>query len=113
MCWSPDSRQICFKGANATGQEELVLVDAEGAERGIRVRYTTTNLFPKFAWHPYESRLVFCMPCRERRVVQMYELDPATDAPPVLVAGQNSISHNADPCWTPDGKHLIFVSHMP
>jgi hypothetical protein len=111
MCWSPDSRQICFKGLAGDGQEDLVLVDAAGAERGIKVRYRTTNLFPKFAWHPYESRLVFCMPCRERHVVQLYELDPKTDGPPVLVRGQDPNAHNADPCWTPNGQRLILVSH--
>lgn len=110
MCWSPDSKQICFKGLSADGGEALVLVDVTGAERTVRVRYRATALFPKFAWHPHESRLVFCMPCNERGAVQLYELDPTTNEPPVLVLGQNPKTSNEDPCWTPDGRWLVLVS---
>ncbi len=109
MCWSPDSRQICFKGISVAGRAELVLVDAAGAERGIRVRFGGEPFSSKFAWHPIASRLVFSKPCPERGIMQIYELDPNTDEPPVLVPGQDPHTHNEDPTWTPDGKRLILV----
>jgi Tol biopolymer transport system component len=109
MCWSPDSRQICFRGISMEQREELVLVDAAGAERGIKVRFGGEPFSSKFAWHPTASRLVFSKPCPERRIMQLYEVDPRTDAPPVLVAGQDPHTHNEDPTWTPDGKRLILV----
>lgn len=110
MCWSPDSKQICFMGNRGAGRNEVVLVDAAGAERGMKVRYAARDIFPKFAWHPYESRLVFCMQNGPRRIVQLFELDPKTDDAPQLVRGQNPNTHNEDPCWTPGGRWLILVS---
>ncbi|HEV3343773.1 MAG TPA: hypothetical protein VG125_25595 [Pirellulales bacterium] len=109
MCWSPDSRQICFRGIRMEGREELVLVDAAGAERGMKVRFGGEPFSSKFAWHPTASRLVFSKPCPERGIMQLYELDPKTDDPPVLLAGQDPHTHNEDPAWTPDGRRLILV----
>ncbi|HWB14522.1 MAG TPA: hypothetical protein VG826_35185 [Pirellulales bacterium] len=109
MCWSPDSRQICFRGISMAGRQELVLVDAAGAQRGIKVRFGGEPFSSKFAWHPSGKRLVFSKPCPERGIMQLYELDPNTDDPPVLVPGQDPHTHNEDPTWTPDGKRLILV----
>lgn len=109
MCWSPDSKQICFKGISAQGKEELALVDAAGAERGLKVRFSGEPFSSKFAWHPHENRIVFAKPCPERQVIQLFQFDPKTDDPPALVPGQDPASHNEDPCWTPDGKRLILV----
>lgn len=109
LCWSPDSKQICFKAQRRDGESDVALVDVARAERGLKVRYTGTSFNPKFAWHPTEGRIVFAMHCPQRRALQLYQFDPATNDPPALVPGQNPESNKGDPCWTPDGKRLIVT----
>lgn len=109
MCWSPDSKQICFKGQRRDGKFDVALVEAAGADRGLKVRYTGTSFNSKFAWHPTENRIVFAMHCPERGRLQLYQFDPTNDASPTLFPGQHPKTDNGDPCWTPDGKRLIVT----
>ena len=43
-------------------------------------------------------------------MVQLYQFNPNTADPPVLVAGQDVTRNNTDACWTPDGKRLLIIS---
>jgi Tol biopolymer transport system component/Ca2+-binding EF-hand superfamily protein len=109
LAWSPDSRRLCFKAGTPQGQEQIVLVDAAGAEFGLTVRYTGTAMNSDFAWHPNGERIVFSKFCPERGKSQLYEFSPDDNAEPTLVTGQNETTNNTDACWTPDGRQLIVI----
>lgn len=113
MAWSPDSKRLCFKGARPDGMEELALIDVEGADVGLKVRFATNTFLPDIAWHPRGDRIVFSMLSPERQRAQLYELDLDSEEPPVLMAGQDENRDNYNPCWTPDGVRLIMVSRRP
>jgi Tol biopolymer transport system component len=113
MGWSPDSTQICFKGKKADGDEELAIVDSAGAEFGLKIRFTTKTFLPDIAWHPRGDRIVFSKWSPECKVVQLYELDPEFNDPPVLMPGQDTTRKNYNPCWTPDGEQLVLISREP
>lgn len=110
MTWSPDSTQLCFKGLKHDGVEEIALVDAAGAEFGLKVRYSGKGLNADFAWHPRGDRIVFAMRNPERNRLQLYQFDPDDDEPPVRLAGQDETRNNSDVCWTPDGESLVVMS---
>lgn len=111
MTWSPDSRSVCFKGEKADGTREVVTLSMSGREPELKVHHSTKlNVNADFAWHPEGDRIVFGMHCSDRGKVQLYEFDPAADAPPVLFPGQDQTRNNTDVCWTPDGRQLIVVS---
>ena len=110
MTWSPDSSQICFKGAKPDGTEELALVDAGGAEFGFKVRWSGKGLSTDFAWHPRGDRIVIALRRPETKRLQLFEVDPDADDPPALVAGQDENLNHFGMCWTPDGEQLIVVS---
>lgn len=109
LTWSPDSRQICLKASPQGGGEQIVIVDALGAELGLRVRHSGTGMNSDFAWHPGGDRIVVSMFCPERGRSQLYEFNPNDDKPPTLFPGQNPATNNTDACWTPDGRELIIV----
>ena len=110
MTWSPDSSQICFKGAKPDGTEELALVDAGGAEFGFKVRWSGKGLSTDFAWHPRGDRIVIALRRPETQRLHLFEVDPDADDPPALVAGQDENLNHFGMCWTPDGEQLIVVS---
>jgi Ca2+-binding EF-hand superfamily protein len=110
MTWSPDSSRICFKGLRPDGVMEIAVVNASGAELGFKVHHRGGTINADFAWHPEGRRLVFSMLNTDLGRVQLYELDPDGDGPPVLMPGQDPDLNNTDACWTPDGTQLIVVS---
>jgi hypothetical protein len=45
----------------------------------------------------------------ERKVSQLWELNPTTADPPRLVAGQDAAVEVLDPCWSADGETLFCI----
>lgn len=109
--WSPDSRRLCFKGLTADEKQEIATVNMTGDEPNLKVHFSgKDSINADFAWHPAGNRIVFPMTCTERSCLQLYEFDPAREAPPALVKGQDEQRQATGVCWTPDGKHLIVTS---
>lgn len=109
--WSPDSRRLCFKGLTADEKQEIATVNMTGDEPGLKVHLSgTVSINADFTWHPAGNRIVFPMTCAERGCLQLYEFDPAREAPPALVKGQDEQRQATGVCWTPDGKRLIVTS---
>ena len=116
-CWSPDSRRLCLWASKQTQQDDpvMLLIHMRGeAKDRVKVRYRPPpgkGLGSDFAWHPNGRRIVFSTYCDERKRRQFYELDPETNDPPKLVAGQPENENPCESAWTPDGKQLILTFH--
>lgn len=110
MTWSPDSQRIMFKALNKTGQQVIATVFADPALPRMKVHYTGMSITEDFAWHPDGKRVAFGMHCPERKLYQIYELDPDVDDPPKLMPGQDSNTNNTNLCWTPDGKRALVIT---
>ncbi|MFM9964730.1 MAG: hypothetical protein ACKV2Q_26285 [Planctomycetaceae bacterium] len=110
MTWSPDSQRIMFKALNKTGQQVIATVFANPAEPRMKVHYTGMSISEDFAWHPDGKRVAFGMHCPERKLSQIYELDPDADDPPKLMPGQDPNSNNTNLCWMPDGKRAVIIT---
>ena len=115
--WSPDSQRLCLRGSKSTREDDpvMLLVNMRGDVKDrVTVRYRPPpgkGLSADFAWHPNGRRIVFSSFCDERQRRQFYELDPDTNDPPKLVAGQPENENPCESAWTPDGKQLILTFH--
>ncbi len=115
--WSPDSKRVCVWGFKQSGNKnawyavliDMVSQDKEPKER-IKECFEGHGAGSDFAWHPDGHRIVCTQICDERHIMQFYEFDPHTDAPPKLLAGQPEDQMAVGSSWTPDGKKLIFVA---
>ncbi len=107
--WSPDGKRLCFKGVNLDGQEELAIAHAEGSSQGFKVR-VKEKTGPNVAWSPDGKQILMNKWCKERKRQQVYVLDPDSDEPPKLLAGQDPERSNTSGEWSPDGKKIVFAS---
>lgn len=110
MTWSPDGKRVCFKGIKPNAVEEVATISVDEVLPELKVHYSGKNVSADFAWHPKGDRIVYCMTCPERKVMQLYEFNPDSADPPKLVQGQDETVPISGLCWTPDGKQLIVIT---
>jgi len=107
--WSPDGKSLVFV-VNEDGTNNLTIANSDGS----RIRYLTHNkdftqyYSPKFS--PQGDKILFSIfrgqSCQgENRDIGVISVDGTAFR--YLV---HSPSDDRDPCWTPDGKGIIFSS---
>lgn len=111
--WSPDSRYIVFKGIR-NRQAEIVAVDALEERKPVVLKQGATgNLHNAFAWHPDGKHVLFAQQHPERKLRQFFLMEPLKPkAEPVLVEKLPEDIIVSDPCYTPDGKQIIFAARI-
>lgn len=107
MCWSPDSKWLCFKGRRSDDRSyDVATINVNGKSAGYRVHYnSTTAPYANFAWHPGGDKIVFCPVTKPR---QLYQFNPNTGEEPKPLEIDVEGMINGDVTFTPDGKHLVF-----
>ena len=107
--WSPDSERLCFKGHRANGTIDLGIVSVNGDDPKLKVRYDGKNVVTDLEWVADGNRVVF--PYNSTGpFMQIYELNPDDDLPPVRYPRQPPYTHNGGMCWSRDGKTFVFMS---
>lgn len=116
MEWSPDSRQICFKG-DVSGGKEVGLASVDGSP--VRV-LTTANVYEDFAWHPDGSKILMSGPLLQlggtdsnsaysSKGYRLYQFD-LKSGQMALLPHQPMDRDSNSASWSPDGTQLAFVS---
>lgn len=100
--WSPDGKQLVLSAqAKAGAPRQLVLVDSQGANRGMQVRFQGGQ-GGSISFSPDGQRLVF------DNGYKLYVIDVAGAQPPRQIPGQ--VGKNKDPDWSHDGDWIVFSS---
>ena len=102
--WSPDAKQICFVGNRRNNPLELVVMDADGAEKSLKVRLSD-NLGRDPNWAPSNKIL---LPLVIDNVLRLHAIDPASDSQPTRLDSQTATQPNIDAGWSPDGKRIVY-----
>jgi len=98
--WSPDGRQVVFV-SDKSGSPQLYVVSARGGDPK-RVTYRgSENVAPD--WGP-DGRIVYSS--RRGGRYQICMISPSQPVEEPLT--QDYVDHE-DPCWAPDGRHIVYV----
>ena len=109
MCWSPDSRQIVFKGKTETHQEISIL--PVSGPREIRKRFSTNEpMGEDLAWSPDGERILFNMYSPTHRRDLIFQLDANESTAPRLVPEINTSMAWSSICFSPNGKWMVLAS---
>lgn len=109
MSWSPDSRQLAFKGKTETHQE-IGFLSISGPTQ-IRKRFSTNeSMGDDLAWSPDGKRLLFNMYSPTHRRDLIFQLEAAANSGPTLVPEISTAMSWTSICFSPDGKWMILAS---
>ena len=98
LCWSPDSREICF--VCRTGRAVLQKIGADGGQAvSMRVSGTFGNNLTSPDWSPDGSKIAFTTGSVNFSICVMPSEGGAAEQ---LVTGE-------DPCWAPNSRTIIFT----
>ena len=112
LCWSPDSKSICFKGVTKKREYQLLTVDAKEGAQGLKVLYNNKKYQPSadVSWHPDGKQIFFVRPVDNSKEQRVYSVDSKKkDAVPTLLPGQTNKESVGSLNCSPDGKKLIFT----
>jgi Tol biopolymer transport system component len=101
MGWSPDSRQIIFKGDRRDGSEAAI-VSVEGSSTEFRI-VTSENVSGDFDWHADGRHILL----GKGGKLQIYDVETGLFQ---LLPGQPMDTGNGGPFWDPAGERIVFTS---
>jgi Tol biopolymer transport system component len=109
--WSPDSREICFRGSNrTTGAIELAIVNASGSDKGFQLLATGRDLSHDVAWHPDGRQLLISRGDEKYGDRSLFLIDRDAPQNQKLLPGQPRDQDTFGAEWTRDGKRVVFSS---
>lgn len=110
FAWSPDSKQICFKGHRANGAVDVGIVNATGGDPNLRVLCDGKDVSSDFSWLPGGRRLMFARCPEGSPRTQIFEIDPDGMKPSFRYPKQPMDRNNICVCWSRDGKTFVYLS---
>lgn len=108
ICWSPNSRWLCFVGRNGSRKlYEVTTVNAVGRHEGFKIHYQNINQpFANIAWHPRGTMVIFAAGSKPRK---LFKFNPVDDKAPEPINIKVNGMIRGDVCFTPDGQNLLFT----
>ncbi len=110
--WSPDGTRIAF-ASNREGNFDIYVMDPDGSNMRALTSGPKNDYSP--SWSPDGRRLVFDRRAGDETVVTEADIfvinSDGTGSREVVGEGDGThrTGHQFDPCWTADGKHVVYV----
>ncbi|HTM22785.1 MAG TPA: LpqB family beta-propeller domain-containing protein [Kofleriaceae bacterium] len=112
--WSPDGKQIAFVRGGGD-RRDLYVVAADGVAPRLLLRGDDAQVdaVGAPAWSPDGRTIVWAADRRQGKGTLLWRVDPATGAlePLTPVRAGAWFVRDGDPCWSPDGKQVVFTSN--
>lgn len=105
--WSPDGARIVF-ASDTPGKPQLYVIDATGGQMH-RLPTTVSNYCAEPSWNPADANQI-AFTVAQSGTFQVAVFDVAAGESRVLTSGS---SDAVEPCWTRDGRHLIYTERTP
>lgn len=108
FAWSPDSRNIVFKGVTHERQTGIYAAQVIDEREPVLLR-EAARVHHALDWHPDGSKILFSELDPDSRLYRLKTLEPLkTDSEPVAVPGIPAQILATNPHYTPDGQQIIF-----
>ena len=104
--WSPDGQWLAFFSSREGGRERLFVVRPDGTDLRAVSGGTATGDEREAVWSPDSQRLAF-VGRPQGGMARIWLANVAGGEPVALTDGKQV---DDQPAWSPDGKHLVFVS---
>lgn len=109
--WSPDSKQLAFKGRSRSNRNyQVAIVDISADPPQTTICFAADNYDNDLSWHPHENRLFISKRGMNGVLPQLHQFEPQAGAVTVPVPGQPQDRKNVGGSISPDGKTFYFVS---
>jgi len=106
--WSPDSRNIVFKGVTQERTTGIYAVEVIDEREPVLLQETST-VNKSFDWHPDGSKILFSELDPESKIYRLYTMEPLKpNAKPVPIPNIPPEIIATNPRYTPNGKQIIF-----
>jgi TolB protein len=118
--WSPDGKKIIFASANVTrsspdvdrAQSRIEMIDLDGRSRKVVAEFegdATSLGFVQPAWSPGGNQIAFTEISVKNGEVVAELLFTGINSE-AFGSIKKSAVFGTNPCWSPDGQHLVFDS---
>ncbi len=113
FAWSGDSKQIVFRGIRKAGGSEVAIVNASGANHGLKTIFTGESL-PAMAWSPDSKTILLTIRNpKESNRWQLHAIDATDPQEPKRLPGQVLGGQFTDMAYSPDGKRIAVTTVLP
>jgi len=109
MAWSPDSRQLVFRG-KLEGKCEIAILNVMGEQNLNRRFASSEDMGQDFAWSPDGRRILFDMHSRQHLHGVIYQLDPLSKDPPEVVPDAPTTLPWSNISLSPRGEWMVLVT---
>lgn len=111
MEWSPDGRQVVFKGDLKTGGSEVGVVSIDGSTKGFRV-LTKEQTGTDFSWHPNGKQILMIRRSPTHSGNRLFVYDLPTEKLSLFAGMPQDYTING--CdWSPDGRQIVVSGWKP